>query len=403
MPLRPPAGFISAFYDPLKVANAPTIGTATGGDTSASVAFTAPTNTGGAAITQYYAVSNPGRITGNAASSPVTVSGLTNGTSYTFTVWALNSYGPSPYSAASGSVTPSLPVYGIFAGGNPSGEMINVIQYVVIATTGNSVDVGDLIQVQGRGANGVISSSTRGIMAAGSNNVSYTNVIQYMTIATTGNALDFGDCSGAKISCGGCSSSTRGIIAGGNQSSVGDVNTIEYITISTTGDTIDFGDLTQTWTQLGGVASTTRGVFACSNNYDNVINYITIATTGNAVDFGDLNSPRRSGGACSNSTTGLFAGGYTGSADTADVQAITIASTGNSYSFGTLSVARTYPSGVSSSTRALFAGGENSSTYTSVNVIDYLSFAAGGSASDFGDLLTVNKTMFGISSGHGGL
>lgn len=111
MPLRPPAGFISAFYDPLKVPNAPTIGTATGGNTQASVTFTAPTNVGGSAISAYYAVSNPGQITGTAASSPITVTGLTNGTAYTFTVWALNTYGPSPYSAASGSVTPNLVTY----------------------------------------------------------------------------------------------------------------------------------------------------------------------------------------------------------------------------------------------------------------------------------------------------
>lgn len=32
MPLRPPAGFIRPGYDPLKVPDAPTIGTATGGD-----------------------------------------------------------------------------------------------------------------------------------------------------------------------------------------------------------------------------------------------------------------------------------------------------------------------------------------------------------------------------------
>ena len=104
MPLRPPAGFIRPGYDPLKVPNAPTIGTATGGDASASVAFTAPSNTGGSAITAYYAVSNPGQITGTGASSPVSVTGLTNGTAYTFTVWALNTYGPSPYSAASGKI-----------------------------------------------------------------------------------------------------------------------------------------------------------------------------------------------------------------------------------------------------------------------------------------------------------
>ena len=57
MPLRPPAGFISAFYDPLNNPNAPTIGTATPGDVSASVAFTAPSNVGGSAISSYSALS----------------------------------------------------------------------------------------------------------------------------------------------------------------------------------------------------------------------------------------------------------------------------------------------------------------------------------------------------------
>ena len=107
MSLRPPAGFIRPGYDPLKNPNAPTIGTATGGDASASVSFTPPANVGGSAITAYYAVSNPDQITGTGASSPVSVTGLTNGTAYTFTVWAENTYGPSPYSAASGSVTPT--------------------------------------------------------------------------------------------------------------------------------------------------------------------------------------------------------------------------------------------------------------------------------------------------------
>jgi hypothetical protein len=73
------------------------------------VTFTAPSNVGGSAITNYYAVSNPGQITASSVTSPVTVTGLTNGTNYTFTVWALNSFGPSAYSAASGSVTPSPP------------------------------------------------------------------------------------------------------------------------------------------------------------------------------------------------------------------------------------------------------------------------------------------------------
>ena len=89
------------------VPGTPTIGTATAGNTQAAVAFTAPSVTGGPSITSYTATSSPGGITGSAASSPITVSGLTNGTAYTFTVTATNSIGTGTASAASNSVTPT--------------------------------------------------------------------------------------------------------------------------------------------------------------------------------------------------------------------------------------------------------------------------------------------------------
>jgi hypothetical protein len=92
----------------LQVPNAPTIGTATAGAGSASVTFTAPSNVGGSAITGYTVISSPGSILGTGASSPITVSGLTNGTAYTFTVVATNAYGSGPASAASNSVTPAV-------------------------------------------------------------------------------------------------------------------------------------------------------------------------------------------------------------------------------------------------------------------------------------------------------
>ena len=93
---------------------APTIGTATdtGAGGAVSVAFTAPTFAGiPATITGYTVTSSPGGVTGTGASSPITVSGLTNGTAYTFTVQATNASGTGPASAASNSVTPTLAVY----------------------------------------------------------------------------------------------------------------------------------------------------------------------------------------------------------------------------------------------------------------------------------------------------
>lgn len=85
--------------------NAPTIGTATAGNASATVAFT-PAATGDPA-TSFTATSTPGSITGTGAASPITVSGLTNGTAYTFTVHGTNTAGNSAESASSNSVTPT--------------------------------------------------------------------------------------------------------------------------------------------------------------------------------------------------------------------------------------------------------------------------------------------------------
>ncbi len=108
MSSRYQAAILSASFNGLKAPDAPTIGTATAGAGSASVTFTAPANVGGSAITSYTVISSPGSIIGTGASSPITVSGLTNGTAYTFTVVATNAYGTGPASAASNSVTPAV-------------------------------------------------------------------------------------------------------------------------------------------------------------------------------------------------------------------------------------------------------------------------------------------------------
>ena len=91
---------------PQTVPDAPTIGTATANGTgSASVTVTAPSYIGSSSITGYTITSSPGGFTGTGSSSPITVSGMTPGTSYTFTATATNSSGISSSSSASSSFT----------------------------------------------------------------------------------------------------------------------------------------------------------------------------------------------------------------------------------------------------------------------------------------------------------
>ena len=100
---------------PVTVPDPPTAVGASAGNGKATVTFTPPVNDGGATITGYTVKAtdhtNPGRggQTATGSGSPITVTGLTNGDKYSFTVIATNSKGPSAPSAASNTVTPLGP------------------------------------------------------------------------------------------------------------------------------------------------------------------------------------------------------------------------------------------------------------------------------------------------------
>jgi len=107
MSMRYQAGIVLPGYNALKVANAPTIGTATAGSSGcASVTFTAPSCVGGGAVSSYTVFACCGVKLTSGASSPLVVTGLTVGQAYTFKVIATNAYGPSYPSASSNSATP---------------------------------------------------------------------------------------------------------------------------------------------------------------------------------------------------------------------------------------------------------------------------------------------------------
>ena len=237
---------------------------------------------------------------------------------------------------------------GLIGGGGFPNET-NVIQYITIASQGNSINFGDLL---GEGVNNeraetsALSSSTRGVWGGGGQYPdASTNRIDYVEIATIGNSIDFGDLTIIKDTNGAVSNGTRGLFCGGATSSV-----IDAITISSTGNSIDIGDLTQARSRNAGVSNSTRGVIGggLSPILLNTIDYVTIANNGNAIDFGDLNNAIRHPGACSSQTRGLWGGGLT-PAEINVIDYVTITTTGNAQDFGDLSTARSRLSALSDS------------------------------------------------------
>ena len=82
------------------VPDQPTRVSAVAGDGKATVSWTAPSNDGGSSITGYTVSVSPGRLTVSATSrqTSVAVTGLTNGTAYTFSVAATNDVGTHVFS-----------------------------------------------------------------------------------------------------------------------------------------------------------------------------------------------------------------------------------------------------------------------------------------------------------------
>ena len=198
---------------------------------------------------------------------------------------------------------------GLVLGGNP---VITTIEFVTMATTGDANDFGDLFDGN-RYAAGV-ASPTRGIIGGGIDASTPTAAlgtkgVQFVTIATKGNSKDFGELTTARYGVGGCSSPTRGLFAGGyGQPSF--YNVIDSIEISTLGNASDFGDLTQKTQYLSGASSHIRGVWGGgykvpSGADTNLIQFVTIASAGNASDFGDLTTARRLVASCSDVHGGL--------------------------------------------------------------------------------------------------
>jgi hypothetical protein len=182
---------------------------------------------------------------------------------------------------------------GVNAGGY-SPSINDIIDFVTIASTGNAVDFGNLDQNIGGGPGGG-ASPTRGVFSGGYNPspaLTALNTLQFITIASTGNSQDFGDMTVLRTHNAQATSSTRSVIAMGYNKTPSTGNydnqaTSEVFTFSTLGNATNFGDMINTGISPGGTSDSVRGVWAGGSS-TNTIQYVNISTTGDSVDFGDL-------------------------------------------------------------------------------------------------------------------
>ena len=184
----------------------------------------------------------------------------------------------------------------------------------------------------------------------------------------------------------------RGLFLGGfGGTPQQDRNDIGYLNITTTGDAADFGSLLAGNQKIQGCSNAERGVVGGgSDSPNNIIQYNTIATLGNSIDFGDLTQARIGTSAAASKTRGVFAGGQPASPGSIPggngqnvIDYVTIATTGDATDFGDLPASRSGCYGSSNGTKAYFFGGDDGDEHDDMY---QLNIATTGNASSMGRL-----------------
>ena len=146
-------------------------------------------------------------------------------------------------------------------GGGYTPSQTNVVDFITIESTGNAQDFGDMSTSRGNMTGGGCSSTTRGLFAGGfvyPSPYPSVNLIDYLTIATLGNSIDFGDLTVTGQGPGANSNTIRGVFAGRVNPSKQQV--IDYVDIATTGDATDFGDLLNVFGNCAGTSDSNGGL-----------------------------------------------------------------------------------------------------------------------------------------------
>jgi len=281
------------------------------------------------------------------------------------------------------------------------------IDFINSHTLGNSRSFGNLTAA-GQDAHGS-GNANRGLFQGRFNS----DAIEYITIASEGDSIDFGDMVTARYYTASASSSTRAVTMGGVDPSNA-TNAIEYVEIMTLGDAIDFGDMSTSRLTDGSAFSSSTQAFVCGGypGTDTTYEVINIASLGNSIEGDKIrHGGYWPGAGCSNSTRGIWAGGANNPSNySREISNVTMASKGNARYFGDLSNTSQGGGGAGSNqTRGIISFGMSTDGNSNdLNILEYITFSSSGNALDFGDLRggsnrVHTRHISPVSDSHGGL
>ena len=190
------------------------------------------------------------------------------------------------------------------ASSSPTRTIVDNIEFVTIASTGDSLDFGNL---KAASQTEQCSSSPTRTLKFGGFNPNRSKEVEYITTATQGNAQDFGELTRAVSRGAACGNATRGIYAGGEDDAAltDEAEKIEYATL---GNAVEFGDVVGSGREyISAVSTPVRGVWTGGGpgSLTNTLTYQALATAGTGIDFGDMTAAYQSRGGFSNSHGGL--------------------------------------------------------------------------------------------------
>ena len=199
------------FSPPTYLSDIDVVTIATLGNASKFGDLTAPAQGGGATSSSTRGVIALGRSPSGPADTNILefVTIMSDGNSQDFGDLSIEIYS---------SAATSNGIRGVFSGNNTGSPYANadLIEFVTIATKGNAQDFGNLSRAtsasEDNNSMAATSNSVRGLFAGGYLNApTIVNNIDFITIATTGNSSDFGDLLTARRTFDGCSDSHGGI------------------------------------------------------------------------------------------------------------------------------------------------------------------------------------------------